>query len=219
MPRRDLPPPPPPAHLRGRLDETAVRADRARFLRELGRQELGPGRLVLLWAVAAVVALGWSCVGLALMSFEQDRRLEDLVGVVYAVLGAGVLVPAGFWFAWGARRDRQVRRLLSAWAAAAPDPVADGPLRAPGRSLAWLLVSCVPGAAGLWLALGTALRARPGVTTYGEVTYLMGLGTILWLTGLLGAAKAAAHYRWALRVLTPRAPGRRSASTEHLPPG
>jgi len=29
---------------------------------------------------------------------------------------------------------------------------------------------------------------------------LMGLGTILWLTGLIGAAKAVGHYRWAVRL-------------------
>ncbi|WP_185921902.1 hypothetical protein [Streptomyces sp. WAC06614] len=221
MPRRDLPPPPPPAHLRAWLDDSVVRADRARFLAELGRQELGLGRLLLLWVIAAVVTLGWTCVGLALMSFEQDQRLEDLVGVVYGVLGAGVLVPAGFWFARGVRRDRQVRRLLAAWAATDPDPAADARLRSPGRSLVWLLASCALGAVGLWVSLGAALGARPGAQTYGEVTYLMGMGTILWVTGLLGGAKAVAHYRWAVRAFTPRAllPGSRSASTVPPPHG
>ncbi|MFE3935092.1 hypothetical protein ACFXPJ_15235, partial [Streptomyces goshikiensis] len=104
MPRRDLPPPPPPAHLRAWMDERAVRADRARFLRELGRRALGVGQLLLLWAVSAVFALGWSFVGMALMAFEQGDAGSKVLGLVFAVLGAGVLVPAGIWFAWGARR-------------------------------------------------------------------------------------------------------------------
>jgi hypothetical protein len=31
----------------------------------------------------------------------------------------------------------------------------------------------------------------------------LGIGTILWLTGLIGVVKAVRHYRWALRVLRP----------------
>ncbi|MGW0398648.1 hypothetical protein ACWD0E_12535 [Streptomyces sp. NPDC003002] len=201
MPRRDLPPPPPPAHVRAWLDEAALRADRARFLRELGRRDLGPGRLLLLWAVSAVFALGWSFVGMALMAVEQGGGLSVYaLGLVFAVLGAGVLVPAGFWFAWGARRDRQVRRLLWAWAEADRDPAADRRVRAPGRSLAWLLASYGLGAAGLWVSFGVAGSARPGEETYGEVAYCMGLALILWITGLLGAGKAGAHYRWAVRA-------------------
>ncbi|MFJ3925715.1 hypothetical protein [Streptomyces sp. NPDC090022] len=217
MPRRDLPPLPPPAHLRAWLDDSVVRADRARFLEDLGRRSLGPGRLLLLWAIAAVFAFGWSFVGMALMSFEQDRALEDIFGAVYAALGAGVLVPAGFWLAWGARRDRQVRQLLCAWAEFEPDPVVDARLRAPGLSLGWLLPSLGLCALGLWVTFGTAATARPGSDTYGEVAYHMGLGMILWITGLLGVGKAAAHYRWALRALTAPGRGSRSASTG-LPP-
>ncbi|MCX4691524.1 hypothetical protein [Streptomyces sp. NBC_01408] len=200
MPRRDLPPPPPPAHLRAWLDETAVRADRARFLLDLGQRSLGLGRLLLLWSVSAVFAFGWSFVGMALMAFEEGDLVSCLLGIVFVVLGAGVLVPAGFWFAWGARRDRQVRRLLCAWAEADRDPATDRQVRAPGRSLTWLLASFVLAAAGLWLTFGVAVSARPGEETYGEVAYYMGLGMILWITGLLGVAKAAAHYRWAVRA-------------------
>ncbi|MEU6867915.1 hypothetical protein ABZ924_32550 [Streptomyces sp. NPDC046876] len=201
MPRRDLPPPPPSADLRPWLDETAVRADRARILQELGRLSLGPGRLLLLWAVAAVFALGWSFVGMALMSFETPEPLSAVFGIVFAALGAGVLVPAGFWFARGARRDREVRRLLHAWAACDHDPAADARLRAPGLSLTWLLASFVPAALGLYVAFAAAASARPGETTYGEVAYYMGLGMVLWITGLLGLAKAGAHYRWAVRAV------------------
>ncbi|MGW7435528.1 hypothetical protein [Streptomyces sp. NPDC054849] len=204
MPRPDLPPPPPPAHLRAWLDESAVRADRARFLRDLGRRSLGIGRLLLLWAVSAVFALGWSFVGMALVAFEAADPVSFVLGGVFLVLGAGVLVPAGFWFAWGARRDREVRRLLHAWADAGRDPAADARVRAPGRSLTWLLSSFALGAAGLGVTFGVALTARPGEETYAEVAYYMGLGMILWITALLGAAKAAAHYRWAVRAFRAR---------------
>ncbi|MEU9159403.1 hypothetical protein AB0D29_03825 [Streptomyces sp. NPDC048424] len=200
MPRRDLPPPPPPAHLRAWTDEGHVRADRARFLRDLGQRSLGIGQLLLLWAVSAVFALGWSFVGMALVAFEQGDPVSFVLALVFLVLGAGVLVPAGFWFAWGARRDREVRRLLCAWAEAGRDPEADARMRAPGRSLTWLLSSLALGAAGLWVTFGVAVSARPGEETYGEVAYYMGLGMILWITALLGIAKATAHYRWALRT-------------------
>ncbi|OKI66748.1 hypothetical protein [Streptomyces sp. MJM1172] len=200
MPRRDLPPPPPPAHLRAWMDERAVRADRARFLRELGRRALGVGQLLLLWALSALFALGWSFVGMALMAFEQGDAGSKVLGLVFAVLGAGVLVPAGIWFAWGARRDRAVRQLQCAWAEADRDPATDGLLRAPWLSLAWLLASLGPAALGLWLTFGVAVSARPGSDTYSEVAYYMGLGMILWITGLLGLGKAGAHYRWALRL-------------------
>ncbi|MFJ4779709.1 hypothetical protein [Streptomyces sp. NPDC088762] len=201
MSRPDLPPPPPPAHVRAWMDETVVRADRAHFLRDLSRRSLGLGRLLLLWSVSAVFLLGWSFVGMAVMAFESGDPLSAVFGMVYAVLGAGVLIPAGFWFAWGARRDRQVRRLLSAWAEAGRDPATDSRLRAPGLSLTWLLSSFALGALGLWTTFAVAATARPGHDTYGEVTYFMGIGMILWITALLGAAKAAAHYRWAVRAL------------------
>ncbi|WP_251053993.1 hypothetical protein [Streptomyces sp. ISL-66] len=200
MPRRELPPPPPPAHLRAWLDESTVRADRARFLSELGRRSLGIGRLLLLWAVAAVFALGWSFVGMALMAFEAHDPFSYLFGLIFAALGVGVLIPAGFWLAWGAKRDRQVRRLLCAWAELGRDPAADSAVRAPGLSLTWLLASFVLCGLGLWVTLGSAASAVPGDDTYGEVAYTMGLGMILWITGLLGAGKAGAHYRWALRA-------------------
>ncbi|MET9886946.1 hypothetical protein ABZZ20_28150 [Streptomyces sp. NPDC006430] len=201
MSRLDLPPPPPPAHLRAWLDEGTVRADRARFLKELGRRSLGIGRLLLLWAVAAVFALGWTFVGMALMAFEEaGDPLSYLFGLIFGVLGTGVLVPAGFWLAWGAKRDRQVRQLLCAWAESGRDPATDARVRAPGLSVTWLLASLALGAVGLCVTFGSAATARPGSETYGEVTYYMGLGMILWITGLLGLGKAGAHYRWAVRV-------------------
>lgn len=210
MPRRDLPPPPPPAHLRAWLDEAAVRADRARFLSDLGRRSLGLGRLLLLWAVAAVFVLGWSFVGMAWMAFEQHDPFSYLYGLIFAVLGAGVLIPAGFWFARGARRDRQVRQLLHAWVESGRDPAADARVRAPWRSLTWLVASLALGACGLWVAFAAAVPARPGDTTCGEIAHTMGIGQILWITGLLGLAKAAAHYRWAVRTF--RVPASASGS-------
>ncbi|MFD7263814.1 hypothetical protein [Streptomyces sp. NPDC059874] len=203
MPRPDLPPLPPPAHLRAWLDEAVVRADRARFLSDLSRRSLGMGRLLLLWAVAAVFVLGWSFVGMAWTAFEQRDFFSYVYGLIFAVLGAGVLIPAGFWFARGARRDRQVRQLLHAWAESYRDPVADARLRAPGLSLTWLLASFALGVFGLWVAFAAAASARPDRTTYGEIAYTMGIGQILWITGLLGLAKAAAHYRWAVRAFRP----------------
>ncbi|UQX02572.1 hypothetical protein [Streptomyces sp. RerS4] len=200
MPSRQLPPPPPPAHLREWLDETVVRADRARFLADLSRRSLGLGRLALLWALAAVFAFGWTFVGMAVMSFESGDAFGSLFGVLYAVIGLGVLIPAGFWFAWGARRERQVRHLLCAWVEAGRDPATDARLRAPARSLVWLTASLALGAVGLWLTFAAAAGARPGEDTYGEVAYLMGFGMILWITALLGLAKAGAHYRWAIRA-------------------
>ncbi|MFC9296223.1 hypothetical protein ACFTWH_13615 [Streptomyces sp. NPDC057011] len=208
MPGRNLPPPPPPAHVRAWMDETALRADRALFLRELARRSLGLGRLLLLWAVSAVFAVGWTFVGLAVMAFEARDGLSLLSVPVYGVLGVGVLIPAGFWFAWGARRDREVRRLLSAWAAADRDPATDSRLRAPARSLTWLLSSFALGALGLSLTFAAAATSGPGPVKYGELTYFMGIGMILWITALLGAAKATAHYRWALRAFPRPHPAR-----------
>ncbi|MCX5376456.1 hypothetical protein [Streptomyces sp. NBC_00091] len=206
MPSRELPPPPPPAHLREWLDEGVVRADRARFLADLSRRSLGPGRLLSLWGVAAAFALGWTFVGLAVMSFASGGPLEYLVGAVHSVIALGVLVPAGLCFARGARRERQVRQLLCAWVVAGRDPETDARLRAPARSLVWLVASLVLGASGLWMAFASAAGARPGTDTYGEVAYFMGFGMILWITALLGLAKTATHYRWALRTTHPGPP-------------
>ncbi|MEU2394731.1 hypothetical protein [Streptomyces sp. NPDC007369] len=207
--RSDLPPPPPPAHVRARLDAAsvqAVRADRMRILRELDRRSLGPGRLLLLWAVAAVFALGWSLAGIALTSFETDDPFSVLYGAVSALLGAGVMIPTGFWFAWCVRQDRAMRRLLRAWAEVDPDPAADAWLRSPGRSLLWTLASSAVAAFGLYVSFAAAVSARPGATPYGEVAYSIGFGTILWITGLLGLGKAGAHHRWAVRTFPPPPP-------------
>ncbi|MFD9570917.1 hypothetical protein ACFWBI_13810 [Streptomyces sp. NPDC059982] len=203
MPSRELPPPPPPAHLREWLDESVVRADRARHLAELSRRGLGLRRLALLWAVAAAFALGWAFAGLAVASFEAGDAVRSLFGVVYAAFALGVLVPAGIWFVRGARRERYEHELLCAWVGAGREPVADPALRAPVRRLVWLAASLALGVCGLWVAFAAAAGSRPGVTPYGQVFGLVGLGMILWITGLLGAAKAATHHRWTARATRP----------------
>ncbi|MFF3016048.1 hypothetical protein [Streptomyces sp. NPDC057939] len=196
MPRRDLPPPPPPAHLREWLDEGAVRADRARFLADLGRRNLGLGRLLLLWAVAALFVIGWTFVGMAVTAFESGDPLSCFFGFVFGLIGLGVLVPAASWFVRGVRQERQLSRLLCAWLEAGRDPAATGSgLRAPGRSLVWLTGSLALGATGLRVAFAAASEVRPGEHAYGEVAYFMGLGMILWITGLLGLARAGVHHR------------------------
>ncbi|MFI8102342.1 hypothetical protein [Streptomyces sp. NPDC086023] len=209
MRRRDLPPPP-PAHISPWPDATAARAERGRILGELVRHSLGIWTLLALWTVAGVCALGWSFVGMALMSFERGGG-ENLLGLLFLVVGTGVLVPGGFLLAAGARRDRRVRLLLGAWAASGHDPVTDPEHRAAGRSLGWLLASFGVCALGLWVTFGVAVGAGPGGAGPGRVAYCMGLGLILWITGLLGVAKAAVHYRWAVRAFA--RPGGRAAGS------
>ncbi len=125
------------------------------------------------------------------MAFEEPDPLSAVFGVVFALLGVGVLLPTGY---------RQVRQLLRTWAESDRDPAADARLRAPGRSLAWLLASFAWAASGLYVAFAGAASVLPNDTAYGEVAYYLGLGMILWITGLLGLAKAGTHYRWAVRA-------------------
>ncbi|MFD7558998.1 hypothetical protein ACFV9E_31260 [Streptomyces sp. NPDC059835] len=205
MPRSALPPLPPPAHLRPWLDDAVLRADRARFLNDLSQRNLSIGRLLLLWAVAAVFVLGWTFVCMAWMALERHDLFEYAHGLIYGVLGVGVLIPAVFWLVRGVRQDRKVRQLLYAWVESDHDPAADARLRAPGQSLVWLLASLAVGGFGLWAAFGAAIStAGPSRTTTGEIAYLMGTGQIMWITGLLGLAKAIVHYRWAVRTFRPR---------------
>ncbi|MFJ3879956.1 hypothetical protein ACIPW5_21190 [Streptomyces sp. NPDC090077] len=218
MPRlsaRELPPPPPPAHLREWLDEGAVRADRARFLTDLSRRSLGLGRLLSLWAVAAAFALGWTLAGLAVKAFTAGG---GLVGAACSAAAAAVLLLAGLCLARGARQERRVRQLLCAWVLAGRDPEADTRLRAPARSAVWLTASLALGGFGLWLAFASASGARPGTDTYGEVAYFTGCGMILWITALLGLAKAAAYYRWTHGPARSASPGTAPAAARPREP-
>ncbi|MFF2730117.1 hypothetical protein ACFVS9_19750 [Streptomyces sp. NPDC058008] len=210
MPSRSpLPPPPPPVGVRTWPDRDALLGDRAVVLGELVRSFLGPGRLGALWTWAGTAALGWSLVGSALLTFEDaSDALGAVPGVILLAAGAAVLVPACVLLVVGVLRDLRAHRLLVAWGALDRDPERDGRLRRPRASLAWLLLSSVLCAAGLFGCVAVPATARAGQETYGLVTWLMGLGFLAWLTGLTGLVKAFAHRRWVLRVLAgaPAAP-------------
>ncbi|MFI5809308.1 hypothetical protein [Streptomyces sp. NPDC051561] len=207
MPRPPLPPLPPPPELRCWPDHGALLGDRARAMRELGRRALGAPAAVGFWLYALLLVVGWGCVGVALQTFEEGGFPEVLIGGVFVVLGIGAIVPAAILLGLGVKRDRVIRERLRAWGELGSDPAVDLTLRAPGRSLAWLLPSFALAAVGLWASLGWAAGARAGQDTYADATYFIGMGCVLWLVGLLGMVKAVGHYRWALRSL--RAPAGR----------
>ncbi|MCP9944925.1 hypothetical protein LUX12_09300 [Streptomyces somaliensis] len=207
-----LPPPPPPPHLVSWPDREALLADRDRAMGELRGRMLGGARLAvfLLWLL--LLETGWGLVGAALVVFDETL---DPFGVALSLvlggLGAGALVPAVYFQVAGVRRDLAARRLFVRWAALDRAPAHDARHRAPGASLAWLLVSFALCAAGLGLCVAVPATARPGTTTYAEVAYGVGAGFLLWLTGLAGAAKAVGHYRLAVRLLSPGPPAPRRA--------
>ncbi|MFS0692541.1 hypothetical protein [Streptomyces nitrosporeus] len=202
-----LPPPPPPEGIRTWPDREALLRDRAVVLGELVRLHIGPGRLGLLVLWAALAALGWSFVGTGLIAFEEGYDVISLIiGLVCLVAGAAALVPAVVLVAVGVVRDRRVRPLLDAWGALDRDPVRDLPLRAPGVSVVWMVLSFLLCAAGLFCCVVAPASAVPG-EPYGLVALMTGLGLIAWVTGLIGLVKAFAHRRWVLRVLAgPPAP-------------
>ncbi|MFI8519052.1 hypothetical protein ACIGEZ_14665 [Streptomyces sp. NPDC085481] len=212
-PRSPLPPPPPPTELRSWPDREALLADRALALDALGRRLLGVGRLALFLATFLLLQLGWGLVGVALTSIGGPLLdpLTLLVDLVAAVLGVGVLVPAVWLTVRGVRRDRTVRERLAGWAALDRHAPTDSRLRAPVLSACWLLLSFAMCAVGLWIGFAAPVNATRDNGGYGFVAYGMGVALILWVTGLTGLAKAAGHYRMALR-LTAR-PGGRSASS------
>ncbi|MFD7873168.1 hypothetical protein ACFV5G_03410 [Streptomyces sp. NPDC059766] len=210
MPGSMLPPPPPPPHDRTWPDRGALLADRWRALEELRGHSLGVHRVLLLWLLALAAVIGWSLLVLPL----QQRQEADATGLVLAplfvLLGLSALTPPVVAVFLAIRRDRQLSGLLDAWLALDSHPQTDARLRSPGLSLFWLLSSSAIGATGLWASLATAAGAEPGRSAYGDVALRMGIGTILWLTGLIGVVKAVRHYRWALRALGPApAPGHR----------
>jgi hypothetical protein len=181
-------------------------ADRARAMDELAHRWLGAPAAVGFWLYGVLLAVGWGCVGVALQTFEGDLFPEVLIGAFFLVLGIGAIVPAVVLLSLGVKRDRMLRERLCAWGGLGPDPAVDARLRAPARSLGWLLPSFVLGALGLWTSLGCAASARPGTVTYADAAYFIGMGCVMWVVGLLGVLKAVGHYRWALRVPRVRPP-------------
>ncbi|MFC9386050.1 hypothetical protein [Streptomyces venezuelae] len=200
-PRTPLPPPPPPAELQSWPDREARLADRALALDELGRRLLGGGRLAafLLWFV--LLQLGWGMIGVLVTSVGQPvlDPLLLMTGLVTALLGVGVLVPAVWLTVRSHRRDRTVRERLAQWAALDRHGPTDARLRAPVLSVCWLLLSFAMCGFGLWMGFAVPL----GVSRddgYGLVVYGMGVALILWITGLTGLSKAVGHYRLAVRL-------------------
>jgi hypothetical protein len=119
---------------------------------------------------------------------------------ILACVGVGFMLPTGIVIGRGIRRDKVVRERLRQWSSLDRDPRTDSRFRSPALSLCWILPSLLLCALGLWLSIVTPAEAEPGRQTYTQVAVMMGLGMILWLTGLLGVAKAVRHYRWAVRL-------------------
>ncbi|CAM5696329.1 hypothetical protein [Streptomyces aurantiogriseus] len=203
MSRVTLPPPPPPPHIRTWPDRSALLADRQRALDELHRRSLGVHRVLLLWLQALAAVIGWSLLVLPVQQFEEKDPTAFLLGPVFALLGLAALAPSVVAVVLAIRRDHQIRQLIDAWLALDSHPLSDARLRSPGLSLFWLLSSLTVAAIGLWASFAAVAGARPGRSTYAEVALGMGIGMILWLTGLIGVVKAVRHYRWALRALGP----------------
>lgn len=203
MPRSSVPPPPPPPHVRTWPDRAALLADRRRALEELLRRSLGVHQVLLLWLLALAAIIGWSLLVLPIQQLEQHDPTGFVLGPVFAFLGLAALAPSVVAVVLAVRRDRRLRELLDAWLHLDSHPPTDARLRSPGLSLFWLLSSLVVGAIGLWASFAAAATASPGPTTLSDLALGMGIGLILWLTGLIGIVKAVRHYRWALRVLGP----------------
>ncbi|MFF0433156.1 hypothetical protein ACFYU9_13140 [Streptomyces sp. NPDC004327] len=222
MPRRtalpQLPPPPPPAALQSWPDRAARLADRALALDDLARRALGIGRLALFLTWLALLQLGWGLVGVGLTAFDGGAIVDPISWILCmfsGVLGLGVLVPGVWLTVRSLRRDRVVHERFVQWAALDRDPVADARLRAPGLSVCWLLLSFALCAVGLWTAFAVPLTTTRDNGGYPFVVYGMGAALLLWVTGLTGLAKAAGHYRIAVRLTGPVSgpPGDRSASS------
>lgn len=203
MPRSALPPPPPPPHSRMWPDRAALLADRGRALEELHRCSIGVHRVLLLWLLALSAIIGWALLVIPLQQLEERDPLGFLLGPVFALLGLAALSPSVITLAHAIRRDHRIRQLLDAWLQLDSDPETDAGLRSPGLSLFWLLSSVALCVIGLWASFASAAGAEPDRTRYSDVALDMGIGTILWLTGLIGVIKAVRHYRWAVRALGP----------------
>ncbi|MEV5980067.1 hypothetical protein [Streptomyces sp. NPDC052114] len=210
MSQRIMPPPPPPVHLRTWPDRQTLLRDRGTALAELRRRHLGVHRLLLLWLCGVGGVIGWALLTMPIRFLQDGDPTGFVLGPVLALLGLAALAPAVIGVVVGIRRDRRIRELTEAWLALDSHPASDARLRSPGLSLAWLLSSLAVCALGLWASFAAAAYAEPGRETYTDVALGMGTGLVLWLTGLLGAAKAVGHYRWALRRLGPASPAARA---------
>lgn len=169
---------------------------------ELHRLSIDPKRLVLLWLTAVGFATGWWLFGAALRFFTETPSFPDvLLGAITGAIGVGCMVPTGIVIGLGIARDAEVRDRLRQWSALACDPARDTRYGAPALSLVWFLPSFLLCALGLWVSFTVPAGARPGEDTLAGVVLLMGFGLILWLTGLIGIAKAVSHYRWAIRLV------------------
>ncbi|MFD7461363.1 MULTISPECIES: hypothetical protein [unclassified Streptomyces] len=209
MPRSPLPPPPPPPHIRTWPDRAALLADRGRALEDLRRRSLGVHRVLLLWLLAVAAIIGWSLLVLPLQQIEEKDPLGLILGPVFAFLGLASLAPSVIAVAFAIRRDRRIQELIDAWLALDTHPPTDARLRSPGLSLFWLLSSMLICAIGLWASFAAAAEAEPGRSAYYDAALGMGIGLILWVTGLIGVTKAVRHYRWALRAVPAPQPGHR----------
>lgn len=199
--RTPLPPPPPPAEIRAWPGHEAMLDDRHAVLGELARRHLSLGRLALLWLWAVLCAFGWSLVSAAISALEQTSDIFSAVlASVLVAMGVCCVVPGVVLVAVGLRRDRRIRRLLAAWGELGRDPARDARLRMPGTALVWLLLSYALCALGLYLCFAFPAAEEAVKESYGLVVLVMGLGTIAWITGLIGIVKAFAHRHWVMRV-------------------
>lgn len=201
MPGFLLPPPPPPAHVRAWPDRAALLADRGRALEELRRRSLGVHRVLLLWLLALAAIVGWALLVVPLQQIEQRDPTGVVLGPLFALLGLAALAPTVVAVAQSVRSDRRIHELLDAWTELDRHPATDSRLRSPGLSLFWLLSSLGVCAIGAWTSYTATAQTASGRSMYSEVVQGVGIGLILWVTGLLGIGKAVRHYRWALRIL------------------
>jgi hypothetical protein len=172
---------------------------------ELHRRSIDPKRLLLLWLTAAGFALGWVFFATMLEVVAEEL---DPFSIVFAatlgLLGVGCMIPTGLVVGLGIARDAETRRRLWQWTALDWDPARDARFGSPVLSLAWFVPSFLLCASGLFLSFAVPAGARPGEDTPAGVALLMGLGLIMWLTGLIGVTKAVSHYRWAVRLVAAR---------------
>ncbi|AXG79762.1 hypothetical protein [Streptomyces paludis] len=189
-------------------DRDALLADRTEIMAELARRGLSVGRLAVLWLLGAVGVAGWAAVGLAVRSVETGG-LGVLTGLVSLVLALVLLVPAAIGAGKWLNGGRDVRQRLEAWAALGR--VTDSGLRVHARCVGWLLPSvalCLLGLATVLPACVAIMDATDGSAdaesfTLGGVTYSLGLGATVLLTGLLGLFQTVDHQLWAERLLHP----------------